>query len=120
MRFLSMVRINERAGQKPDAKLMEDMCRLMAEMSAAGSLLDTAGLRPTAEGKRVRLSHGRQTVVDGPFAETKEVVAGYAMLQAASMDEALALARRFLEVHGDGWEVECELRQIDEGGCDAE
>lgn len=112
MRFLSMVRINERAGQKPSAQLMEDMGKLMAELSAAGSLLDTAGLQPTAEGKRVRLSRGRQTVIDGPFAETKEVVAGYAMLQAASMNEALEITRRFLAVHGDEWEVECEVRQV--------
>ena len=112
MRFLSMVRINERNGQKPSARLMEDMGRLMAEMTAAGSLLDTAGLHPTSEGKRVRLSQGRQTVTDGPFTEAKEVIGGYAMLQAASMDEALALTRRFLDVHGDEWEIECEVRQV--------
>lgn len=112
MRFLSMVRINERAGQIPSARLMEDMGKLMAEMTAAGSLLDTGGLRPTAEGRRVRLSQGRQTVSDGPFTEAKEVIGGYAMLQAASMDEALELTRRFLALHGDEWEIECELRQV--------
>ncbi|MFK2879421.1 YciI family protein [Rhodanobacter hydrolyticus] len=112
MRFLSMVRINERAGQRPSAQLMEDMGKLMTELSAAGSLLDTAGLQPTAEGKRVRLSRGRQTVMDGPFTEAKEVVAGYAMLQAASMDEALEITRRFLAVHGDDWDLECEVRQV--------
>ena len=119
MRFLSMVRVNERAGQKPSARLMEDMGKLMAEMTAAGSLLDTAGLQPTSEGKRVRLSRGRQTVIDGPFTEAKEVIGGYAMLQAASMDEALALPRRFLEVHGDEWEIECEVRQVMEGCTEA-
>lgn len=112
MRFLSMVRINERAGQQPSARLMEDMGKLMAELSAAGALLDTAGLQPTVEGKRVRISRGRQTVIDGPFTETKEVVAGYAMLQAASMDEALEITRRFLAVHGEEWELECEVRQV--------
>ncbi|MBD8882095.1 transcriptional regulator [Rhodanobacter sp. 7MK24] len=112
MRFLSMVRINERAGQRPSAQLMEDMGKLMTELSAAGSLLDTAGLQPTAEGKRVRLSRGRQTVMDGPFTEAKEVVAGYAMLQVASMDEALEITRRFLAVHGDDWDLECEVRQV--------
>ncbi|GAB3792239.1 YciI family protein [Dyella agri] len=117
MRFLSMIRINERAGQKPSAQLMEDMGKLMVEMTAAGSLLDTAGLRPTAEGKLVRLSRGRQTVTDGPFTEAKEVIGGYAMLQADSIDEALALVRRFLDVHGDEWEIECELRQV-MGNCD--
>ena len=119
MRFLSMIRINERAGQQPSAQLMEDMGKLMAEMTAAGSLLDTAGLRPTVEGKRVRLSRGRQTVIDGPFTEAKEVIGGYAMLQAASMDEALALTRRFLDVHGDEWEIECEVRQLMEGCSEA-
>lgn len=112
MRFLSMVRINERTGQRPSERLIEDMGKLMAELTAAGSLLDTAGLRPTAEGKRVRLSRGVQTVIDGPFTEAKEVIGGYAMLEAASMDEALALVRRFLDVHGDEWEVECEVRQL--------
>jgi hypothetical protein len=107
-----MVRINERAGQQPSARLMEDMGKLMAELNAAGSLLDTAGLQSTAEGKRVRLAHGRQTVTEGPFTETKEVVAGYAMLQAASMDETLEITRRFLAVHGDEWELECEVRQV--------
>jgi hypothetical protein len=107
-----MVRINERTGQRPSERLIEDMGKLMAELTAAGSLLDTAGLRPTAEGKRVRLSRGVQTVIDGPFTEAKEVIGGYAMLEAASMDEALALVRRFLDVHGDEWEVECEVRQL--------
>lgn len=112
MRFLSMVRINECAGQQPSAQLMDEMGKLVAELAATGSLLDTAGLSPSVAGKRVRLSHGRQTVIDGPFTETKEVVAGYAMLQAASMDEALEITRRFLAVHGDEWEIECEVRQV--------
>lgn len=119
MRFLSMVRINERAGQQPSARLMEDMGKLMAELTAAGSLLDTAGLTPSTAGKRVRLARGRQTVIDGPFTETKEVVAGYAMLQADSMDEALEITRRFLEVHGDEWEIECEVRQVMEHCAEA-
>jgi len=71
------------------------------------------GLRPTSEGVRVRLSGGRTSVVDGPFTETKEVVGGYAMLEAASMDEAIALTRRFLMVHGPEWELECEVRQVE-------
>lgn len=113
MRFLSMVRITE-TGRKPSEKLIGDMGKLMAEMSAVGVLLDTAGLRPTSEGKRVRLSRGRQSVTDGPFTETKEVIGGYAMLKVASMDEALQWTSRFLDVHGDDWNVECELRQVDE------
>ena len=114
MRFLSMIRINENAGRKPSEKLMADMGRLMVEMTTDGTLLGTAGLRPTAEGKRVRLSRGRQHVIDGPFIESKEVIGGYALLQADSMEHALQLTKRFLDVHGEEWEIECELRQLDE------
>ncbi len=114
MRFLSLIKINECAGQKPSEQLMADMGRLIEEMSKAGVLLDTAGLRPTSEGKRVRLSQGRQRVIDGPFTETKEVIGGYAMFEAGSMDEALEWTSRFLDVHGDEWEIECEVRPLDE------
>ena len=114
MRFLSFVRINENGGRKPSENLMADMGRLIGEMREAGVLLDTAGLRPTSEGKRVRLSHGRQRVIDGPFTETKEVIGGYAMFKADSMDEALEWTSRFLDVHGDEWEIECEVRPLDE------
>jgi len=115
MRFLSLIRITENTGQKPNEKLMADMGALITEMTADGTLLDTAGLRPTSEGKRVRLSYGRQSVSDGPFAESKEVIGGYALLKADSMEHALRLTKRFLDVHGDEWEVECEVRQIDPG-----
>jgi len=114
MRFLSLIRVAESTGQKPSEKLMADMGRLITEMTADGTLLGTAGLRPTSEGKRMRLSYGKQTVSDGPFTESKEVIGGYAMLQADSMEHALQLTKRFLDVHGDEWEVECELRQVDE------
>jgi hypothetical protein len=115
MRFLSMIRINESSGQQPSGQLMADMGKLIAEMTAAGVLLDTAGLRPTAEGARMRLSHGKLKTTDGPFTETKEVIGGYAMLKADSMQEALELTSRFLKVHGDEWEIECEVRPVDEG-----
>ncbi len=116
MRFLSLIRVRENTGQKPSEKLMADMGQLMTEMTADGTLLDTAGLRPTAEGKRVRLSHGKQTVSDGPFTESKEVIGGYALLRADLMEHALQLTKRFLDVHGGEWEVECELRQLDPAG----
>jgi hypothetical protein len=114
MRFLSMVRIRQDNTQQPSERLMADMGRLMEEMSRAGVLLDTAGLRPTAQGARVRLRNGQTSVVDGPFAESKEVVGGYAMLKADSLQEAIELTRRFLLVHGTEWELECEVRQLDE------
>jgi hypothetical protein len=119
MRFLSLVRVDEDSGKKPDERLVTDMTQLIAEMTADGTLLDTAGLCPTPQGKKVRLSRGKQTVSDGPFTESKEVVGGYALLQADSMEHALQLTRRFLDVHGDEWEVECELRQIAEHCDDA-
>jgi len=112
MRFLSMIRINENSGLRPSEQLMADMGKLMDEMTKAGTLLDTAGLRPTTEAVRVRITHGKLKSTDGPFTETKEVVGGYAMLQAESMEEAVELAKRFLRVHGDEWDVECEVRQV--------
>ena len=120
MRFLSLVRVNEASGRKPDERLMADMTQLIAEMTANGTLLDTAGLYPTSQGKKVRLSRGKQTVSDGPFTESKEVIGGYAMLQADSVEQALQLVKRFLDVHGDDWEVECELRQVYENCPDTE
>jgi hypothetical protein len=117
MRFLSMVRINENSGMAPSEKLMSDMGKLMEEMTKAGALLSTAGLRPTSEGVRVRLSGGKVSAVDGPFAETKEVIGGYAILEARSKNEAIELTKRFLLVHGDEWDIECEVRQLDEPDC---
>jgi len=117
MRFLSMIRIQENTGKKPSERMMSEMGQLMAEMTAAGTLLDTAGLAPTANGKRVRLRGGTISVVDGPFTEIKEVIGGYAMLNAASFDEAMEMARRFVELHvADGWEIDCEVRQVQEPG----
>jgi hypothetical protein len=115
MKFLSMIRINENSGMKPSEKLMSDMGKLMEEMSRDGSLVTTAGLRPTAEGARVRLRNGKLSQTDGPFTETKEVIGGYAIVEAKSMKDAIELTHRFLRVHGDEWDLECELRQLDEG-----
>lgn len=116
MRFLSMIRINEGTGQRPGDELMSEMVKLLDEMTRAGVLLDTAGLRPTSEGVRVRLSRGRISVVDGPFTEAKEVIGGFAMFEVASKEEALEWTRRFLHIHGDQWEIECEVRQVEEMG----
>ena len=119
MRFLSMVRIKENSGMVPSEKLMSDMGKLIEEMTKAGVLLSTAGLRPTSEGVRVRLSRGKVSTVDGPFAETKEVIGGYAILEARSKKEAIELTKRFLLVHGDEWDIECEVRQLEEPDCGA-
>ncbi|GAB3093083.1 YciI family protein [Lysobacter terrae] len=114
MRFLSMVRVNESTGQQPSEQLMADMGRLIQEMTKAGVLLDTAGLRPTSESVRVKLRNGKTSVVDGPFTETKEVIGGYAIIKADSLQEAIEHTHRFLMVHGNEWELECEVRQLEE------
>ena len=113
MRFISMIRIQENTGQVPSEQLMTDMGKLIRELSAAGQLISTAGLRPTSEGVRVRLRRGKLSMVDGPFAETKEVIGGYAILEANSKQQAIELTERFLKVHGDEWDIECEIRQLD-------
>ena len=113
MRYLSMVRIDETRGQQPSERLMRDMEKLLDEMIREGALVTTAGLRPTAEGARVRLRQGRLSTTDGPFTESKEVIGGFAILEAASMKEALALTERFMAIHGEEWDIECEVRQID-------
>lgn len=113
MRYLSMIRIDEKRGQAPSEQLMQDMGKMIEEMTRNGVLISTAGLRPTAEGVRVRLRSGKLSTTDGPFTETKEMIGGYAILEAASMREAVELTKRFLRVHGDEWDIECELRQLD-------
>jgi hypothetical protein len=122
MRFLSMIRVDENTGQVPSEQLMTDMGKLIDEMTRKGVLIHTAGLRPTAEGARVRLRHGILSTVDGPFTETKEVVGGFAILEAGSLREAIELTRQFLKIHGDTWDIECEVRQLDgpDFGTDAE
>ncbi|TLY49538.1 MAG: transcriptional regulator [Gammaproteobacteria bacterium] len=113
MRFLSLIRVQENTGKQPSERLMSEMGKLMTEMKSAGKLLDTAGLAPTAKSKRIRLRGGKMSVIDGPFTETKEMIGGYAMLDAGSLDEAIALTERFVELHvADGWEIECEVRQV--------
>ena len=112
MRFLSLIRVNENSGLMPSEQLMQDMGKLMDEMTREGVLVRTAGLRPTREGVRVRLRRGQLSTVDGPFVETKEVVGGFVILEAPSMPAAIELTKRFLKVHGDEWEVECEVRPL--------
>jgi hypothetical protein len=113
MKFLSMVRINENGNVPITDKLMQDMGMLMEELTRSGKIVSTAGLRPTREGVRVRHRHGKQTMTDGPFVETKEVVGGFAILEARDMAEAIELTKRFLRVHGDEWDIECEVRQME-------
>jgi hypothetical protein len=91
----------------PTQQEMADMGQLIGEMAQAGVLIATDGLQPSSKGARVRISGGKFTVTDGPFTETKELVAGYAIVQAKSKQEAIELAKRFLKVVGEG---ESEIR----------
>jgi hypothetical protein len=91
---------------------MAEMGRLIEEMQGSGTLIATEGCLPSALGARVRLSGGDLSVTDGPFTESKELIAGFALLRADSKEEAIELTRRFLKVAGDG---ECEIRQVYDG-----
>lgn len=108
MKFLSVYKTVERS-TPPSAEEMESMGKLIQEGMQAGWLVATEGCLPTALGARVRRSEGKVTVKDGPFAETKEVIGGFAILEAKSKEEAIELTRKFLKIAGDG---ECELRQL--------
>ena len=111
MKFLGLLRADadSEAGVMPPPDLFVRMGAFMEEVTKAGVLLATDGLKPSSEGKRVRLSQGKVTVTDGPFTESKELVASYALFDVKSMDEAVYWTRRFLEVLGQG---ECEVRPI--------
>jgi hypothetical protein len=95
---------------------MAAMGKLIEEATKEGWLLGTEGCLPSALGARVRRSGDRLSVTDGPFTEAKELVGGFAILKANSKAEAIELARKFLQVAGEG---ECELRQLYEPGVDA-
>ena len=117
MRFMMLLKADpSKNPQGPSEELMEEMGKLIEEMTRAGVLLDTGGLRPLDEGTRVTLSGGKQTVLDGPFTEAKEVIGGYALLQTKSREEAVEWASRFLAPHGDEWTMETEVRQVEEAG----
>ena len=96
MRFLMIVKASaeSEAGAMPNPELIEAMGRFNNEMIAAGVMLDAAGLRPSAEGARVLFQRGKPIVTDGPFTETKELIGGYWVIQAASLEEAIGWARR--------------------------
>jgi len=111
MRFMGLLKADKEseAGAPPSKDLMEKMGKFIEEITKAGVLLATDGLQPSSKGKRVRLSQGTVTVIDGPFTESKELIASYALFEVKSMAEAIEWTKRFLEVLGEG---ECELRPI--------
>ena len=108
MRFLSVYK-NEETNQPPTMEHVARMQQLIEEGMKAGWLISTEGCLPSVKGARVRRANGKTVVTDGPFTESKELIAGFAILEAASKAEAIELTRRFLDVAGGG---ECELRQV--------
>ena len=121
MKFLSIYRPDEKtAGRPPSKEHMAEMGKLIEESMKAGTLLATGGLLPISKGgARVRRSGGDISVLDGPFAEAKELIGGFAVIEAKSKEDAIEMTRRVLKVAGDG---ETELHQVMEPGvelCDS-
>jgi hypothetical protein len=97
--------------------LNDAMGEFVGQGFKSGVLKDTAGLKPTAEGFRVRSSKNRLTVTDGPFTEAREIIGGYALVEVASKEEAMKTAQQFMELHRLHWpefEGECEVRQLED------
>jgi hypothetical protein len=111
MRFMFIVKSTHTT--PPPPKLLEAMHKLADREAKAGRMLDNGGLMPLAMGAQVRVLDGKLSVVDGPFAEAKEVIGGYAVFELKGKEEALASATEFMKLHRDlfpGWEGTCELR----------
>ena len=118
MKFLMMIKHSEnyRNQQIPQA-LNDAMGEFVGESFKSGVLKDTAGLKPTSEGFRIRLSKGQLKVSDGPFTEAKEVIGGFALVELPSKEAALEMARQFMDIHRIHWpefEGESEVRPLEE------
>ena len=114
MRFMMIVKANKdsEAGKMPSEELLSATGKYNEELLKAGVLLDLAGLQPSSKGARIQFSRGKRTVVDGPFAEAKELISGYWIIQVKSQEEALEWAKRAPSPHGEGQEGEIEIRQF--------
>lgn len=114
MRFMMIVKASKdsEAGKMPSEELLNAMGKYNEELMRAGALVDLAGLHPSSKGARVKFAAGKRTVIDGPFAETKELIAGYWIIKVKSKEEAIEWANRVPSPHGEWAEGEIELRQI--------
>jgi len=114
MRFMVIVKATKdsEAGVMPDDKLLAEMATFHEELQKAGVLRDASGLKPTRHGWRIRYAGDRRSVIDGPFAETKELVAGYTMIEVNSREEALEWTKRFPNPSLDNGEAEIEVRPL--------
>ena len=108
MRFMILVKASQdsEAGVMPTEDLLSAMADYHEQLAKAGVLLDANGLQPSSTGWRIRHSRGKQTVIDGPFTETKELVAGYTIIQVKSREEALEWTKRFPNPHLEDGEIE--------------
>ena len=116
MRFMMIIKAdaNSEAGILPDPKVFEEMGRYNEELVKAGVLLAGEGLLPSSKGARIRFKGDKRTVIDGPFAETKELIAGYWLIQVKSREEAIEWAKRIPNTAPADEEWEVELRQVGE------
>ena len=118
MKYMMFIKHTEDYRNKTvPAGLYEAMGEFVGAAMKRGAIIDTAGLQPTSAGQRVRLEGGKIRVIDGPFTESKEIVGGYALVETKTREEALALAKEFMELHRIHWpEFECvsEVRQVEE------
>ena len=115
MKFMIIVKASKdtEAGVMPkDDALFAQMATYHEELAKAGALLDASGLQPSSKGWRIQYDGAKRSIVDGPFAETKELVAGYTLIQVKSRQEALEWTRRFPNPAVDGKEAEIEVRQL--------
>jgi hypothetical protein len=114
MRFMMIVKANKdsEAGIMPEEKLIVAMTKYNEALAKAGVLLDLSGLQPSAKGARIKFSGGQRTVVNGPFADTAGLIAGYWLIQVKSRDEAIEWAKRAPAPFGEGKDGEIELRQL--------
>jgi hypothetical protein len=114
MRFMMFVKASKdsEAGKMPSEELLSAMGKYNEELMKAGALVDLSGLYPTSKGARIKFSGGKRTVIDGPFAETKDLIGGYWIIQVKSKAEAIEWAKRAPAPHGEHAEAEIELRQI--------
>lgn len=108
MRVMVMVKATKEseAGVMPSQQLLSDMGKFNEELVKAGILLDAAGLKATSQGKRVRFSGSMRTVIDGPFTETKELIAGFWLWQVRSMEEAIEWVKRCPNPHSEDGDIE--------------
>ena len=114
MRFMIIVKATKdsEAGVMPEEKLLAAMAAYHEELQKAGVLLDGSGLQPSSKGWRIKYSGGKRSVIDGPFTESKELIAGYTLIQVKSREEAMEWTRRFPNPAVDGKEGEIEVRQL--------